>query len=55
MNIVRDSLDYVTSARLREDFDVLGFDPRGVAASSAVSRELRTNLPPMRAVALAEA
>lgn len=36
VNIVRDSLDYVTSARLREDFDVLGFDPRGVAASSAV-------------------
>ncbi|MHA7145869.1 alpha/beta hydrolase [Arthrobacter sp. TmT3-37] len=35
-NIVRDSLDYVTSERLREDFDVLGFDPRGVNRSSAV-------------------
>ena len=36
VNIVRDSLDFVTSARLREDYDVLGFDPRGVNSSSAV-------------------
>ncbi|WP_394251420.1 alpha/beta hydrolase [Arthrobacter pityocampae] len=35
-NIVRDSLDYVTSDRLREDYDVVGFDPRGVNRSSAV-------------------
>ncbi|WP_104182001.1 alpha/beta hydrolase [Arthrobacter sp. B0490] len=36
VNIVKDSLDYVTSERLREDYDVLGFDPRGVNRSSAV-------------------
>ncbi|WP_434995951.1 alpha/beta hydrolase [Arthrobacter sp. Ld5] len=36
VNIVKDSLDYVTSDRLREDYDVVGFDPRGVNRSSAV-------------------
>ncbi|MDQ0737117.1 alpha/beta hydrolase [Arthrobacter agilis] len=36
VNIVKDSLDYVTSERLREDYDILGFDPRGVNRSSAV-------------------
>ncbi|WP_043443320.1 alpha/beta hydrolase [Arthrobacter sp. L77] len=35
-NIVKDSLDYVTTERLREDYDVVGFDPRGVNRSSAV-------------------
>ncbi|MHA7240831.1 alpha/beta hydrolase [Arthrobacter sp. TMS1-12-1] len=35
-DIVKDSLDYVTSDRLREDYDVVGFDPRGVNRSSAV-------------------
>ncbi len=35
-NIVKDSLDYVTSDRLRENYDILGFDPRGVNRSSAV-------------------
>ncbi|RJT79860.1 alpha/beta hydrolase [Arthrobacter cheniae] len=36
-NIVKDSLDYVTSERLREDYDVLGFDPRGVNRSTPVT------------------
>lgn len=36
-NIVKDSLDYVTSDRLRASYDVLGFDPRGVNRSSAVA------------------
>ena len=36
VNIVKESLDYVTSERLREDYDILGFDPRGVNRSSAV-------------------
>ncbi|MHA7180100.1 alpha/beta hydrolase [Arthrobacter sp. MDB2-24] len=36
VNIVKDSLDYVASDRLREDYDILGFDPRGVNRSSAV-------------------
>ncbi|MFJ6003495.1 alpha/beta hydrolase [Arthrobacter sp. NPDC092385] len=35
-NIVKDSLDYVTSDRLREDYDILGFDPRGVNRSDGV-------------------
>jgi pimeloyl-ACP methyl ester carboxylesterase len=37
VNIVKNSLDYVTSDRLREDYDILGFDPRGVNRSSAVT------------------
>jgi pimeloyl-ACP methyl ester carboxylesterase len=36
VNIVKDSLDYVTSERLREDYDIVGFDPRGVNRSSSV-------------------
>ncbi len=36
VNIVKDSLDFVTSDRLREDYDILGFDPRGINRSSAV-------------------
>ncbi|THJ65084.1 alpha/beta hydrolase [Arthrobacter echini] len=35
-NIVRDSIEYVTSDRLRENYDVLGFDPRGVNRSSPI-------------------
>ncbi|GAA1109658.1 alpha/beta hydrolase [Arthrobacter flavus] len=36
VNIVKDALTYVTSDRLREAYDVVGFDPRGVGQSSAV-------------------
>ncbi|MEY2847537.1 MAG: hypothetical protein RI885_202, partial [Actinomycetota bacterium] len=36
-DFVRDSLDYAVSDRLRSSFDVVGFDPRGVNRSSAVS------------------
>ncbi|MHA7293009.1 alpha/beta hydrolase [Arthrobacter sp. HLT1-21] len=36
VNIVRDALTFVTSDRLREAYDVVGFDPRGVGRSSAV-------------------
>ncbi|KNC17341.1 alpha/beta hydrolase [Arthrobacter sp. RIT-PI-e] len=36
VNIVKDSLSYITSPRLREDYDILGFDPRGINRSSAV-------------------
>ena len=36
-DFVRDSLDYATSERLQQSFDVVGFDPRGVGHSSAVS------------------
>lgn len=36
-DFVRDSVDYAVSARLRASFDVVGFDPRGVNQSAAVS------------------
>jgi len=36
-NFVRDSVDYAVSERLRASFDVVGFDPRGVNQSAAVS------------------
>lgn len=36
-DFVLDSVDYATSERLQERFDVVGFDPRGVGRSSAVS------------------
>lgn len=36
-DFILDSVDYATSARLQRDFDVVGFDPRGVGRSSAVS------------------
>ena len=35
-DIVHDSVDFVTTDRLREDFNVLGFDPRGVGRSTPV-------------------
>src|SRR5690606_8944112 len=34
---VRDGVDYATSAQLQEHYDIVGFDPRGVGSSSAVS------------------
>jgi len=33
---VRDSLDYAVSARLKQSYDIVGFDPRGVNRSSAI-------------------
>ncbi|WP_240792293.1 MULTISPECIES: alpha/beta hydrolase [unclassified Salinibacterium] len=34
---VRDGVDYAASERLRRHYDIVGFDPRGVGASDAVS------------------
>lgn len=36
-DFIRDSFDYAVDSRLAERFDVVGFDPRGVNRSSAVS------------------
>lgn len=36
VDIVKDSLDYVSTKRLRRHFSIAGFDPRGVGRSSAV-------------------
>jgi pimeloyl-ACP methyl ester carboxylesterase len=36
-DFVLDSIDYATSQRLQQNFDIVGFDPRGVGRSSAVS------------------
>lgn len=36
-DFVADSVEYATSDRLRSNFDVVGFDPRGVGRSSAVT------------------
>jgi pimeloyl-ACP methyl ester carboxylesterase len=36
-DFVMDSVDYATSQRLQQSFDIVGFDPRGVGRSSAVS------------------
>lgn len=35
-SFVRDSLDFAVGAALKESFDVVGWDPRGVGASSSV-------------------
>ncbi len=35
-DFVLDSVDYATSQRLQQSFDIVGFDPRGVGRSSAV-------------------
>jgi pimeloyl-ACP methyl ester carboxylesterase len=35
-DFVKDSIDYAVSERLQENFDVIGWDPRGVGRSSAV-------------------
>nr|WP_201471380.1 alpha/beta hydrolase [Microbacterium hydrocarbonoxydans] len=37
VELVRDSLDFAVGADLIENFDVIGFDPRGVGESSAVT------------------
>lgn len=36
-DFVRDSVDFVVSADLRREFDIVGWDPRGVGRSSAVT------------------
>ncbi len=36
-DFVKDSLDYAVDAKLQAGFDIVGFDPRGVGRSSAVS------------------
>lgn len=36
-DFVKDSVDYATDATLQEHFDIVGFDPRGVGRSSAVT------------------
>lgn len=36
VNLVRDSIDFAVGAPLRESYDVIGFDPRGVGESTAV-------------------
>ncbi|MDP3208976.1 MAG: alpha/beta hydrolase [Rhodoglobus sp.] len=36
-DFIRDSVDYATDARLQASFDIVGFDPRGVNRSTAVS------------------
>ncbi|MGO4784679.1 alpha/beta hydrolase [Cryobacterium sp. W22_MBD10_FK3] len=36
-DFVKTSVDYATSAALQERYDIVGFDPRGVGESSAVS------------------
>lgn len=36
-DFIKDSLSYAVSARLSENYDIVGFDPRGVNKSSAVS------------------
>jgi len=35
-DFVKDSIDYATDARLQQNFDIVGFDPRGVGRSTAV-------------------
>jgi len=35
-DFIRDSLDYAVDSKLRENYDIVGFDPRGVNKSSAV-------------------
>ena len=36
VGFVRDSLDYAVDQKLQEHYDIVGFDPRGVGASTAV-------------------
>ncbi|MCW4458568.1 alpha/beta hydrolase [Microbacterium sp. MPKO10] len=36
-DFVKDSLDYAVDADLKKNFDIVGFDPRGVGRSTAVS------------------
>lgn len=37
VGLIRDSVDYAVGEPLREQFDVIGFDPRGVGESTAVT------------------
>lgn len=37
VGLIRESLDYAVGERLRNEFDVIGFDPRGVGESTAVT------------------
>lgn len=37
VDFIADSLDYAVSAQLQRSFDIVGFDPRGVGQSSAVT------------------
>ncbi|MWV49241.1 alpha/beta fold hydrolase [Rathayibacter sp. VKM Ac-2803] len=37
VDFIRDSADYAVDEELAADYDIVGFDPRGVGASSAVS------------------
>ena len=36
-DLIIDSVDFATSERLQSSYDIVGFDPRGVGASSAIS------------------
>ncbi len=36
VDFIRDSIDFATSERLQREFDVVGFDPRGIGASTPV-------------------
>jgi pimeloyl-ACP methyl ester carboxylesterase len=36
-DLIKDSVDYATDAKLQAGYDIVGFDPRGVGRSSAVS------------------
>ncbi|MFT4030421.1 MAG: alpha/beta hydrolase [Protaetiibacter sp.] len=37
VTFIRDSIDFATSETLQREFDVVGFDPRGVGASTPIS------------------
>ncbi|WP_438355029.1 alpha/beta hydrolase [Microbacterium sp. CJ88] len=37
VSLIRDSLSFAVGAALQQDYDVIGFDPRGVGASTAVT------------------
>src|SRR5690554_5677940 len=37
VDMVRDSMSFAVGQRLIENFDIVGFDPRGVGESSAIS------------------
>ncbi len=36
VDFIRDSLSYAVGPKLEQDYDIVGFDPRGVGASSSV-------------------
>jgi pimeloyl-ACP methyl ester carboxylesterase len=37
VDLIKDSIDYATSETLQQNFDIVGFDPRGVGESTPVS------------------